>query len=92
MATTVLPLMHIGEVREVGLGSFCTPVGLIQNFVEYIGVSCDPGWAGAIAVTTIGFRLVMLPLVVSTLRSNVKLMNDAAAGGVNAAEQREADE
>ena len=74
--------MHIGEVREVGLSSFSTPVGLIQNFVEYIGVSCDPGWAGAIAVTTIGFRLGR-----SHCRDDNWLpAGDAAAGGVDAAE------
>ncbi|EDQ92643.1 uncharacterized protein MONBRDRAFT_1400, partial [Monosiga brevicollis MX1] len=58
-----------------GLGSFATPVGLIQNLVEFNTVMLDAPWAVGICATTILMRTLMLPLVFGSMRNNTILMN-----------------
>lgn len=66
---------HIGELRELGLGSYTTPVGLIENLTEFISASTGMPWAVGIALTTVLLRATMLPLIVKSMRNNVKLTN-----------------
>ncbi|XP_071277020.1 mitochondrial inner membrane protein OXA1L-like [Agelaius tricolor] len=48
-------LPHLGEPRlqELGLGG-CSPVGLVQNLLEFLHLELGLPWAGAIAAGTVG--------------------------------------
>ncbi|KAM6421643.1 mitochondrial inner membrane protein OXA1L [Rhynochetos jubatus] len=63
-----------GEVRleELGLGAF-TPVGLVQNFLQFLHLDVGLPWWGAIAVGTLGARLALLPLLVRGQREAARL-------------------
>ncbi|XP_053909091.1 mitochondrial inner membrane protein OXA1L-like [Cuculus canorus] len=62
------------EVRleELGLGAF-TPVGLIQNFLQFLHLDVGLPWWGAIAVGTLGARLALLPLLLRGQREAARL-------------------
>lgn len=66
---------RLGELRELGLGSYITPVGLIQNLTEFLSASTGLSWAGGIALTTFVLRVTLLPVIIKSLRNNVKLTN-----------------
>lgn len=66
---------QFGELREVGLGSFTTPVGLIQNMVEICSASTGLPWVGGIVLTTIALRTALLPVVFGSMRNNTIIMN-----------------
>lgn len=68
-------MAQLGELREVGLGSLYTPVGLIQNFVEAASALPHLPWAGGIVLTTIALRTMLLPVVFGSMRNNTLLMN-----------------
>ncbi|KAM8985896.1 mitochondrial inner membrane protein OXA1L [Ara ararauna] len=57
------------EVRleELGLGAF-TPVGLVQNFLQYLHLDLGLPWWGAIAAGTLCVRVALLPLLVRAQR------------------------
>ncbi|XP_031217085.1 mitochondrial inner membrane protein OXA1L isoform X2 [Mastomys coucha] len=59
---------------ELGLGSY-TPVGLIQNLLEYIHVDLGLPWWGAIATCTILARCLVFPLIVKGQREAAKIHN-----------------
>ncbi|KAM9251665.1 mitochondrial inner membrane protein OXA1L [Cariama cristata] len=62
------------EVRleDLGLGAF-TPVGLVQNFLQFLHLDVGLPWWGAIAVGTLGARLALLPLLVRGQREAARL-------------------
>lgn len=57
-----------------GLGGW-SPIGLIQNALEYLHVTLDVPWWGAILIGTICVRLVLFPLVILSQR-NTAVMNN----------------
>lgn len=59
---------------ELGLGSY-TPVGLIQNLLEYIHVDLGLPWWGAIATCTVLARCLVFPLIVKGQREAAKIHN-----------------
>ncbi|XP_059061482.1 mitochondrial inner membrane protein OXA1L [Achroia grisella] len=59
---------------SLGLGGW-SPVGLVQNALEYLHVSLDVPWWGAILIGTIVVRVVMFPLVILSQR-NTAVMNN----------------
>ncbi|XP_054545113.1 mitochondrial inner membrane protein OXA1L isoform X2 [Talpa occidentalis] len=59
---------------ELGLGSY-TPVGLIQNLLEYIHVNLGLPWWGAIAACTVLARCLVFPLIVKGQREAAKIHN-----------------
>ncbi|KAM3965411.1 OXA1L mitochondrial inner membrane protein [Aphomia sociella] len=61
-------------LASLGLGGW-TPVGLVQNALEYLHVSLDIPWWGAILIGTIVVRVVMFPLVILSQR-NTAVMNN----------------
>ncbi|XP_061768591.1 mitochondrial inner membrane protein OXA1L [Nerophis ophidion] len=64
------------DVRLVELGlAGHTPVGLIQNMLEFLHVDVGIPWWGAIVVGTIVARLMLLPVIVKGQRETVKLNN-----------------
>ncbi|XP_076016381.1 mitochondrial inner membrane protein OXA1L [Genypterus blacodes] len=66
----------VTEPSLVDLGLGCsTPVGLIQNLLEFMHMGVGLPWWGAIAVGTVMFRLVMFPVIVKGQRETAKLNN-----------------
>ncbi|XP_076983341.1 mitochondrial inner membrane protein OXA1L isoform X2 [Tamandua tetradactyla] len=59
---------------ELGLGSY-TPVGLIQNFLEFMHVDLGLPWWGAIAACTVLARCLIFPLIVKGQREAAKIHN-----------------
>nr|KAF6501756.1 OXA1L mitochondrial inner membrane protein [Molossus molossus] len=59
---------------ELGLGSY-TPVGMIQNLLEFMHVNLGLPWWGAIAVCTVLARCLVFPLIVKGQREAAKIHN-----------------
>ncbi|KAI5280392.1 mitochondrial inner membrane protein OXA1L [Manis pentadactyla] len=59
---------------ELGLGSY-TPVGLIQNFLEFMHVNLGLPWWGAIAACTVLARCLVFPLIIKGQREAAKIHN-----------------
>ncbi|XP_037690455.1 mitochondrial inner membrane protein OXA1L [Choloepus didactylus] len=59
---------------ELGLGSY-TPVGLIQNFLEFMHVDLGLPWWGAITACTVLIRCLIFPLIVKGQREAAKIHN-----------------
>ncbi|XP_041490060.1 mitochondrial inner membrane protein OXA1L [Microtus oregoni] len=59
---------------ELGLGSY-TPVGLIQNLLEFMHVDLGLPWWGAIATCTVVARCLIFPLIVKGQREAAKIHN-----------------
>ncbi|KAF5905428.1 mitochondrial inner membrane protein OXA1L-like, partial [Clarias magur] len=62
------------SLTELGLGSY-TPVGLIQNILEFMHVSVGLPWWGAIVAGTIIARCAVFPVIVKGQREAAKLNN-----------------
>jgi YidC/Oxa1 family membrane protein insertase len=52
-----------------------SPVGLVQQLVEFTAATSGLPWIGGIIATTILMRTIMLPVVFGSMRNNTKLMN-----------------
>lgn len=76
LSETVQSLAANGEptLASLGLGGW-GPVGLVQHALEYLHVSLDVPWWGAILIGTVVVRVVMFPLVIMAQR-NTALMNN----------------
>nr|XP_006988540.1 mitochondrial inner membrane protein OXA1L [Peromyscus maniculatus bairdii] len=59
---------------ELGLGSH-TPVGFIQNLLEFMHVDLGLPWWGAIAICTVLARCLVFPLIVKGQREAAKIHN-----------------
>ncbi|CAH4022387.1 mitochondrial inner membrane protein OXA1L [Pieris brassicae] len=73
---TIQSLAANGEptFASQGLGGW-GPVGIVQNCLEYVHVSLDVPWWGAILMGTILVRVIMFPLVIMSQR-NTAVMNN----------------
>lgn len=60
--------------ESLGLGGW-SPVGIVQNCLEYLHVSLDVPWWGAIVIGTIVVRVLMFPLVVIAQRNGARMNN-----------------
>jgi YidC/Oxa1 family membrane protein insertase len=60
---------------SIGLGGW-TPVGLIQNCMEWLHIGCDLPWWGVILCGTIAVRAILFPLVIIAQRNGAKLTNN----------------
>lgn len=74
--TTTEVLNAIGEptFASLGLGGW-SPVGLVQNGMEFLHVTLDIPWWGAIAIGTIIVRILIFPLVIVAQRNAAKMNN-----------------
>ncbi|PNJ35867.1 OXA1L isoform 7 [Pongo abelii] len=85
-APTAVPEVASGETADVvqaaaeqsfaelGLGSY-TPVGLIQNLLEFMHVDLGLPWWGAIAACTVFARCLIFPLIVTGQREAARIHN-----------------
>ncbi|CAN9509605.1 unnamed protein product [Ophioblennius macclurei] len=62
------------RLSELGLGGH-TPVGLIQNFLEFMHMDLGLPWWGAIVAGTVLARLAVFPVIVKGQREAAKLNN-----------------
>ncbi|KAG8455446.1 hypothetical protein GDO86_001577 [Hymenochirus boettgeri] len=62
------------SITDLGLGGH-TPVGLIQNFLEYLHLGIGMPWWGAIMTGTLLARILVFPLIVKGQREAAKLNN-----------------
>ncbi|XP_030636756.1 mitochondrial inner membrane protein OXA1L isoform X1 [Chanos chanos] len=62
------------SLLELGLGGY-TPVGLIQNLLEFMHVTVGMPWWGAIVAGTILARCAVFPVIVKGQREAAKLNN-----------------
>ncbi|KAK6291977.1 hypothetical protein J4Q44_G00377620 [Coregonus suidteri] len=62
------------SLSELGLGS-ATPVGLVQNLLEFMHVDMGMPWWGAIVVGTVLARIMVFPVIVKGQREAAKLNN-----------------
>lgn len=75
--TAVEVLQAVGteqRLTELGLGAH-TPVGLIQNLLEFMHMDLGLPWWGAIVVGTVLARLAVFPVIVKGQREAAKLNN-----------------
>lgn len=77
LTETVQSLAANGEptFASLGLGGW-SPVGLIQNCLEYLHISLDVPWWGAILIGTVVVRVAMFPLVIMSQRNTAKMNNN----------------
>lgn len=57
---------------SIGLGGW-SPVGLLQDGFEFLHITCDLPWWGAIVATTICMRILVTPLVIIAQRNSAKM-------------------
>lgn len=69
-------ITSVGEpsLSSLGLGGW-SPIGLIQQCLELVHVYGDISWCASIALVTVGFRLLFLPLVIKAQANAAKLNN-----------------
>ncbi|XP_077324828.1 mitochondrial inner membrane protein OXA1L isoform X1 [Lithobates pipiens] len=66
---------HVEQsLAELGLGGY-SPVGLVQNFLEFLHMDIGVPWWGAIVTGTILARIMVFPLIVKGQREAAKLNN-----------------
>ncbi|XP_069044816.1 mitochondrial inner membrane protein OXA1L [Lepisosteus oculatus] len=62
------------SLSELGLGAY-TPVGLVQNILEFLHVDCGLPWWGAIVTGTLVARILVFPVIVKGQKEAAKLNN-----------------
>jgi len=62
-----------GSLASLGLGSWSSSVGWVQNMLEALHVNVGLPWVGSIVVTTIVFRIIVFPLAVKGIINNLKM-------------------
>ncbi|XP_043466173.1 mitochondrial inner membrane protein OXA1L-like [Leptopilina heterotoma] len=63
----------ISEIASAGLGSYWTPVGCVQNTLEFLHSTLEiPWWASIIALTVV-VRLACFPLVIKAQKATAEL-------------------
>ncbi|XP_020863879.1 mitochondrial inner membrane protein OXA1L isoform X1 [Phascolarctos cinereus] len=62
------------SLSDLGLGGY-TPVGLVQNLLEFVHVDLGLPWWGAIVTCTVVARFLIFPLIVKGQQEAVKINN-----------------
>lgn len=60
---------------SIGLGGY-SPVGIVQNCMEFVHCTWDIPWWGAIAMGTLAVRTIIFPLVILAQRNSAKMNNN----------------
>uniref|UniRef100_A0A2M4BNU9 Putative cytochrome oxidase bioproteinsis protein oxa1 mitochondrial n=1 Tax=Anopheles marajoara TaxID=58244 RepID=A0A2M4BNU9_9DIPT len=80
-----IPLQNAPEVADLvagaeptfaslGLGGW-SPVGIVQNCMEFLHIGLDLPWWGCIAIGTVVVRTLLFPLVIASQRNAAKMNN-----------------
>ncbi|XP_052860283.1 mitochondrial inner membrane protein OXA1L [Anopheles cruzii] len=59
---------------SIGLGGW-TPVGIVQNCMEFLHIGLDLPWWGCIAIGTVVVRTLLFPLVIASQKNAAKMNN-----------------
>lgn len=59
------------------MGSYLTPVGVVQNAIEFCSASTGLPWAAGIILTTLSLRALLLPVIAKSMQNSVKMANIA---------------
>lgn len=57
---------HAGDLASLGLASWWTPVGWLQNLLEAVHVYVGLPWWGSIVVSAVIVRLLLIPLLLGS--------------------------
>ncbi|XP_060656042.1 mitochondrial inner membrane protein OXA1L [Drosophila nasuta] len=60
---------------SIGLGGY-SPVGIVQNCMEFLHCTWDIPWWGTIAIGTLVVRTIIFPLVILAQRNSAKMSNN----------------
>lgn len=71
-ALTAPPPLKYGDLAELGLVHW-TPAGFFQKVMEVLEVSTGLPWWSVIALTTVGARVVLAPLMVRSMANSARL-------------------
>lgn len=74
VVTEVLNAAGEPTFASLGLGGW-TPVGMVQNCMEYLHIGLDLPWWAAIALGTVVVRTLIFPLVIVSQRNAAKMNN-----------------
>ncbi|XP_073975644.1 OXA1L mitochondrial inner membrane protein isoform X20 [Rhodnius prolixus] len=74
MASDLQEVLGHPTLESVGLGGW-GPIGLVQQSLDFLHVTCDIPWWGSIVVGTIVVRILMFPLVIISQRNAAKMHN-----------------
>ncbi|XP_055842083.1 mitochondrial inner membrane protein OXA1L [Episyrphus balteatus] len=74
VATQVLNAAGEPTFASLGLGGW-SPVGMVQNCMEYLHIGLDVPWWAAIAIGTAVVRTLIFPLVIVSQRNAAKMNN-----------------
>lgn len=64
----VISALSEPTLASIGLGGW-TPVGILQHCLEFLHISCDLPWWGAIVISTICMRVLLTPVVIIAQRN-----------------------
>lgn len=74
LAEAVASVGAESSLTALGLGGW-SPIGMVQQTLEYFHIGMDLPWWGAIALGTVIVRFLMFPLVVVAQRNAAKMNN-----------------
>ncbi|XP_059806686.1 mitochondrial inner membrane protein OXA1L [Hypanus sabinus] len=78
MVQSASEVLQEAGLSELGLGGY-TPVGLIQNILEFLHMDVGLPWWGAIVAGTVMARTMVFPVIVKGQREAAKLNNHLPA-------------
>ncbi|XP_015608293.1 mitochondrial inner membrane protein OXA1L [Cephus cinctus] len=69
-------ITSVGEpsLSSIGLGGY-TPVGMVQQCLQFLHIGCDLPWWAAIVVGTVCVRILLFPLVILSQKNAAKMNN-----------------
>nr|CAD7602943.1 unnamed protein product [Timema genevievae] len=75
MSDVIVQVAGEPSFASMGLGGW-TPVGIVQNCMEYLHIGLDLPWWASIALGTVVVRVLMFPLVIAAQRNAAKMNNN----------------
>nr|CAD7202441.1 unnamed protein product [Timema douglasi] len=75
MSDVIVQVAGEPSFASMGLGGW-TPVGIVQNCMEYLHIGLDLPWWASIALGTVVVRVMMFPLVIASQRNAANMNNN----------------
>ena len=68
-------IQSIGDLNSLGLASYYSPIGLIQNAIELCYLTFGLPWWATLIVSTFVIRFALFPIAVKAQKASVDLQN-----------------
>ncbi len=68
-------IQSIGDLNSLGLASYYSPIGLIQNAIELCYLTFGLSWWATLIVSTFVIRFALFPIAVKAQKASVDLQN-----------------